>query len=74
VWTVPTADPAALASAIEHLVDRPRLRAALAAAGQQAYDERFAREVLGRRLQRRLSALVSAHPSDGRSFPSGSAP
>ncbi len=50
VWTVPPADPAALAEAIACLADRPDLRARLAAAGQAAWDARFAPEVLGARL------------------------
>lgn len=60
VWTVPAADPAALAAAIAQLADDPATRARLAAAGQAAWDARFAPEILGRRLLADLSALLAA--------------
>ena len=60
IWTVPAADPAALAAAIEQLADDPATRARLAAAGQAAWDARFAPEILGRRLLADLDALRAA--------------
>lgn len=70
VWTVPTADPGALAAAIEHLADRPVLRSDLAAAGQRAYDERFAPQVLGQRLRDVLEALLASRAQSTASAPS----
>jgi glycosyltransferase involved in cell wall biosynthesis/SAM-dependent methyltransferase len=58
VWSLPPEDPAALAAAIEHLADRPALRAQLAQAGQATWDARFAPEPLGRLLRDGLAELI----------------
>jgi glycosyltransferase involved in cell wall biosynthesis len=65
VWTVPAADPAALAGAIAHLADRPGLRQSLAAAGQAAYDERFAPHALGATLRACLEDMADRAPGAG---------
>jgi glycosyltransferase involved in cell wall biosynthesis len=54
VWTVPPADPAALAAALARLAEDPALRARLAATGRVAYDARFSPPVLGARLRQVL--------------------
>ncbi|MFN2252335.1 MAG: glycosyltransferase [Anaerolineae bacterium] len=56
VHVVPPADAAALAAALRVLADEPGRRLGLARAGQQAYDERFAPEKLGRLLVAALQA------------------
>jgi glycosyltransferase involved in cell wall biosynthesis/SAM-dependent methyltransferase len=61
VWTVPPGDPEALTHAILLLARNPALRARLAAAGQAAYDARFAPSVLGADLRELLLALSAAH-------------
>jgi len=61
VWTVPPADPAALAGAIAQLADRPGVRAGLAARGQAAWEARFAPAVLGMCFRGILEDRVSAH-------------
>jgi glycosyltransferase involved in cell wall biosynthesis len=58
VWTVPPADPEALATAILALAEQPHLRRALARAGQAAWDARFAPEVVGAKLRAALETVV----------------
>jgi len=59
VWTVPPADPDALADALARLADDPALRARLARAGQAAYDARFAAGPLGDLLCAALEPLAA---------------
>ncbi len=63
VWTVPAADPAALAAALVQLANDPGLRLRLARAGRAAFDQRFAPPVLGRQLR---DALVERLADRGR--------
>jgi len=60
VTVVPPRDAPALAATLRRLADRPAERAALAASGRAAYDERFAPPAMGEPLRRDLATLVAA--------------
>lgn len=66
VWTVPPADPAALAAALRQLAADPSRRQRLASAGRAAYDRRFAPPVLGRRLREALAERLAERRAERR--------
>lgn len=66
VATVPLGDPVALARMLADLADDPARRAALAAAGQAAFERLFSPERLGAELRSRLGDAVAAHAAQRR--------
>jgi glycosyltransferase involved in cell wall biosynthesis len=63
---VPPARPAALARALDHLLDHPAVADRLAAAGQEAADSRFCTDSLGRVLDEAFTERLSPGRWTGR--------